>query len=81
MLADKHATKRGHTRPDFMASDGAAVHEPPAEAFGHSGTAAGEMVDKALEAEASGNPLVGTHREEQASCFEPSETARRDERP
>jgi len=62
MLADKHANKRGHTRPDFMASDSPQAHAPPAEAFGHSGGAAEGAADKALEQEASGSPADVTDR-------------------
>jgi len=62
MLADKHANKRGHTRPDFMASDSAQAHAPPAEAFGHSGATGEGAADKALEQEASGSPADVTDK-------------------
>lgn len=55
MLADKHQARDGHTRPHFMASDTAATHAPPADAFGHSGTGGGDGAAAALAEPPSGD--------------------------
>ncbi|GAB0497545.1 hypothetical protein MMPV_008880 [Pyropia vietnamensis] len=63
MLADKHHARDGHTRPHFMASDTAATHAPPADAFGHSGPGGGEGGAAALSETLQEGTLGGASKD------------------
>lgn len=67
MLADKHQARDGHTRPHFMASDTAATHAPPADAFGHSGTHGGDGAAAALDVRPPEVPLRDTYADADAA--------------